>query len=61
MYQALLNRLAVEMTKILFLIIALLIATALPAGAADRIVSIYNWSDHIDPSILEASRMLGSI
>ena len=53
MYQAHLNRPAVKMTKILFLIIALLIATALPASAADRIVSIYNWSDHIDPSILE--------
>ena len=37
MHYALLNRLAVEMTKILFLIIALIIATPLPAIVASSI------------------------
>jgi putrescine transport system substrate-binding protein len=33
---------------------AFLAATALPAAAQERVVNIYNWSDYIDPKMLDA-------
>ncbi len=35
------------------MITGLVAATTLPAGAQERVVNIYNWSDYIDPQILE--------
>lgn len=37
--------------QIIFALIALLAAAA-PAGAAERVVNIFNWSDYIDPGVL---------
>ena len=35
-----------------FLVALALVALVSPAGAQDRVVNIYNWTDYIDPSVL---------
>ncbi|GAB4357197.1 MAG: polyamine ABC transporter substrate-binding protein [Oricola sp.] len=40
-------------SKLLLTTVVAFAAMALPAGAQDRVVNIYNWSDYIDESILE--------
>src|SRR5215208_1275746 len=32
---------------------ALALGLALPAAAQDKVVNVYNWSDYIDPQVLE--------
>ncbi len=41
------------------MITGLVAATTLPAGAQERVVNIYNWSDYIDPQILRISKETG--
>ncbi|BAT61111.1 putrescine-binding periplasmic protein precursor [Variibacter gotjawalensis] len=41
------------MSRTLFRALALLLV-ALPAYAQERVVNVYNWSDYIDPAVLEA-------
>ena len=41
------------MKKLLFSLFITFCSVLTPALAAERIVNIYNWSDYIDPSVLE--------
>lgn len=41
------------MKKLIFSLLITLCSTLTPALAAERIVNIFNWSDYIDPSVLE--------
>ncbi len=41
------------MKHLLFALIVTLAAAAAPASGAERVVNIFNWSDYIDPSVLE--------
>lgn len=41
------------MKKLLYSLFILISSTLSPALAAERIVNVFNWSDYIDPSVLE--------
>ena len=41
------------MKHLLIALIVTLAAAAAPASSAERVVNIFNWSDYIDPSVLE--------
>jgi len=46
-------QLARRMRKFFVVLILSLAGAVAPAGAAERIVNIFNWSDYIDPGVLE--------
>ena len=39
---------------LLFVLLAGLVASAGPSAAQDRVVNVYNWTDYIDPAVLDA-------
>src|ERR1700693_2702198 len=47
------ERLGDELMRRVVFAVAITLAGLAPASAADRVVHVYNWSDYIDPKVLE--------